>query len=252
MKYFFLASIVLLSAYNTLAQTTLRNPDGCWEFGGRRVAIMKFPERRFKIKAVVGANSATAREADYVEFKTMEKIYSIESPPVVLFDKDTPIFGYVTHRKKRQFPRNHGEIELRLEPLINWNGDRIEMAILRHGPVKSPDKPERRNDPCEYTREPGQNCVAGKGISPVAPIITSIAGVATGTVAAIAKDEETRFIAATTFFSLAKELGNILAGNDVEVGKDEIFDLVIETASVCAFPKTESPTVKPGPSPPRP
>ena len=105
MKYLFLASTVLLSAYNTLAQTTLKNPDGCWEFGGRRVAIMKFPGRRFKIKTVVGANSATAREADYVEFKTMEKIYSIENPPKVLFDKDTSIFGYVTHRKKRRFPR---------------------------------------------------------------------------------------------------------------------------------------------------
>ena len=211
MKYLFLVFILFCSTSYISAQTPLKNPDGCWEFGGRRVAIMQFPGRRFKIKTVVGANSATAREADYVEFKTMEKIYSIESPPVVLFDKDTPIFGYVTHRKKRRFPRNHAEIELRLEPLINWNGDRIEMAILRHGPVKSPDKPERRNDPCESTDRPEQNCVAGRGISPVAPIFTSIAGVATGTVAAIAKDDETRFIAATTFFSLAKELGNILA-----------------------------------------
>lgn len=116
------------------------------------------------------------------------------------------------------------------------------MAILRHGPFESPDKPERRNDPCKKTDRPGHNCVAGRGNAPVAPIITSVAGVATGTVAGIAKEEETRFLAATTFFSLAKELGNVLAGTDVEVAKDEIFDLVIETPSVCAFPeKPEGP-----------
>ena len=61
-------------------------------------------DRRFKLEAVVGANSGTAREADYVEFKTMEKIYSTDNPPRVLFDKGTSIFGLVTHRKKRQFP----------------------------------------------------------------------------------------------------------------------------------------------------
>lgn len=240
MKYFFLVSILFCSTFVSVAQTPLQNPDGCWEYGGKRVHILKGPERRFKIKSVVGASSATAREADYVEFKTMEKIYSTDNPPKVLFDKDTSIFGYVTHRKKRRFPFKRGQIELRLEPLINWNGDRLEMAIFRHGPFtsedKTEDKPERRNDPCKRTNSPAHNCVAGRGNAPVAPIITSVASVAVGTVAAIAKDDETRFIAATTFFSLAKELGNVLAGTDVEVAKDEIFDLVIETSYVCAFP----------------
>ena len=253
MKYLFLVFIFFYSTFNTFAQTPEKKFDGCQEYGGIRRTILKSPDRRFKIKSVVGANSGTAREADYVEFKTMEKIYSTDNPARVLFDKDTPIFGFVTHRKKRQFPFRRGQIELRLEPLINWNGERIEMAILRHGPFKTPDKPERRNDPCKKTDRPGHNCVAGRGNAPVAPIITSVAGVATGAVAGIAKEEETRFLAATTFFSLAKELGNVLAGTDVEVAKDEIFDLVIETRSVCAFPeKPEAPTVKPGPPPPKP
>lgn len=241
MKYLFIVSVIFCSTYSTLAQTPLKP---CSEYGGTRVNILKSPGRRFKIKAVVGASSATAREADYVEFKTMEKIYSTDNPPKVLFDKDTSIFGYVTHRKKRQVPFRRGQIELQLEPLINWNGDIIEMAILRHGPFKKDDKPERRNDPCKRTETPGHNCVAGRGNAPVAPIITSVAGVASGTVAAIAKEEETRFIAATTFFSLAKELGNVLAGTDVEVAKDEIFDLIIETPHVCALPE---PPPKPKP-----
>lgn len=237
MKLFFLVSVLFCSAYATLGQTPVHHP--CTEYGGTRVNILNPPGRRFKIKSVVGANSATAREADYVEFKTMEIIYSaeIDKPPKVLFDKDTPIFGYVTHRKKRRVPFKRGQIELRLEPLINWNGDEIQLAILRHGQVRDPDKVERRNDPCKRTKTPEHNCVAGRGNAPVAPIITSIAGVAAGTVAAIAKEEETRFIAATTFFSLAKELGNVLAGTDVEVAKDEIFDLIIETPSVCALPE---------------
>ena len=249
MKYFFLVSILFCSTFVSVAQTPLQNPDGCWEYGGKKVYILKGPKRLFKIKSVVGANSATAREADYVEFKTMEKIYSTENPPRMLFDKDTPIFGYVTHRKKRRFPFKRGQIELRLEPLINWNGEEIQLAIFRHGPLTKDkpkgeeDKPERRNDPCKRTKDPEHNCVAGRGNAPVAPIITAVAGVASGTVAAIAKEEETRFIAATTFFSLAKELGNVLAGTDVEVAKDEIFDLMIQTSDLCAFPK---------PSPPKP
>lgn len=248
MKYLIFASILFCSSLNTFAQTTEKKSDGCQEYGGTRLTVLKAADRRFKIKAVVGANSGTAREADYVEFKTMEKIYSTDSPPRMLFDKDTPIFGFVTHRKKRRFPFKRGQIELQLEPLINWNGDRIELAILRHGPVKDPDKPKKRNDPCTKSDLPRHNCVAGRGNAPVAPIITAVAGVATGTVAAIAKDEETRFIAATTFFSLAKELGNVLAGTDVEVAKDEIFDLVIETPSVCAFPeKPKTPELAPYP-----
>ena len=139
MKYLFLVSILLCSTFNTLAQTAEKKSDGCQEYGGARRTILKSGDRRFKIKAVVGANSGTAREADYVEFKTMEKIYSTDNPPRVLLDKDTSIFGFVTHRKKRQFPFKRGQIELRLEPLINWNGERIELAVLRHGPFKVPD-----------------------------------------------------------------------------------------------------------------
>jgi hypothetical protein len=236
MRYLCLVCVLFCATLTTLAQTTEKTFVGCEEYGGTRRTILKSPGRRFKIKAVVGASSATAREADYVEFKTMEKIYSIDKPAIVLFEKETPIFGFVTHRKKRRVPFKRGQIELRLEPLVNWNGEEIQMAILRHGPFKTADKAERRNDPCKRTDRPDHNCIAGRGNAPVAPIITSVAGVAVGTVAAIAKEEETRFIAATSFFSLAKELGNVVSGTDVEVAKDEIFDLIIETPTVCALP----------------
>jgi hypothetical protein len=89
--------------------------------------------------------------------------------------------------------------------------------------------------------------------APVAPVVTAIAGGASGVVAAIGKEEETRFIAATTFFSLAKELGNVLTGTDVEVAKDEIFDLIIETRSVCALydKDRDKQEDKPSPSTPK-
>lgn len=233
MKYLFLLFLLVCSTLSTLAQTSDLN-DGCKQYGGKPTYVLKSEKRLFKIKTIVGASSEKAREADYVEFTTMEPIYSTENPPRVLFAKGTSIFGFVTHRKKRRFPLRRGQIELRLEPLINWNGDKIEMAILRHGPFKKHDKAERRNDPCKRTDEPGHNCVAGRGNAPVSPVVTAVAGGASGVVAAIAKEEETRFIAATTFFSLARELGNVLSGADVEVAKDEIFDLIIETPSVCA------------------
>src|SRR6266498_43449 len=137
-RYVFLVSLLILSASNILAQTSDEKPDTCKLYGGTPLLILKSSQRRFKIKTIVGASSEKAREADYVEFKTMEKIYSTDNPPRVLFDKDTSIFGVVTHRKSRHFPFRRGKIELRLEPLINWNGDEIQMAIFRYGNVKAP------------------------------------------------------------------------------------------------------------------
>lgn len=90
MKYLFLVSIFFCSTFSTFAQTTEKKLDGCQEYGGIRRTVLKSGDRRFKIKSVVGANSGTAREADYVEFKTMEKstprtthqeCYSTKTPP---------------------------------------------------------------------------------------------------------------------------------------------------------------------------
>lgn len=247
MRYLFLVSLIFCSVSNTLAQTAPNTDPPCEIYGGTRRAILRAPGQRFKIKTIFGANSGTAREADHVEFQTMEKIYFLGdgNKPKMLFDIKTPIFGFVTHRQKRRFPFKRGQIELELEPLINWNGQRIEMAILRHGPFKVDDKPERRNDPCKKTASPNNNCIAGRGNAPVAPVITAIAGVATGTVAGISGEVETRFIAATAFFSLAKELGNVLTGTEVEVAAGEIFDLIIQTPTVCVLPEDPSTPTKP-------
>lgn len=228
MKYLFLFLVIAVTNTNVSAQLS-----GCKEYGGTPAKILK-AERRFKIKAVVGVSSATAREADYVEFKTMENIYSTDTPPVVLFAKDTPVFGVVTLRKARHFPLRRGKLELILEPLINWNGDEIHIAIARHGPVNNPDRRKRRNDPCKERRE---NCIAGRGNAAVAPLVPAIAAAGAGAVTAIAKDDDTEFIAATAFFTIAKEIGNLLNGTDVEVSKDEIFDLIILTQQVCKMPE---------------
>jgi len=198
-------------------------------------------DRPFKIKAVVGVSSSTARVADYVEFKTMENIYSATNPPKLLFGKDTPIYGVVTRRKHRHFPFVGGQLELKLEPLVNWDGMRVEIAIARHGPIdtknqESEKERKRRNKPC---KEGGNNCVAGRRNASVAPVVPAVAAAGPGAVAAIAKEEETRFIAATAFFTTAKELGNVLNGTDAEISKDEIFDMFIEPKPqlICDLPK---------------
>src|ERR1044072_3640266 len=139
--------ILLLTVFATgraLAQTPTANSPNCTEYGGKSVPILQPGTRKFKIKAVNGVSSKTAREADYVEFKTMEPIYSTGNPPVVLFAKDTPIYGFVIFRKSRHFPIRKGKLELRLEPLINWNGDDIQIAISRHGKFEDPDRPDQR------------------------------------------------------------------------------------------------------------
>jgi hypothetical protein len=250
MQYLFLALLFVFSNVNALAQTNNKKIDGCVEYGGTWRTILKSDTRRFKIKALVGANSGTSREADYVEFKTMEKIPSTDNPPRVLFDKDTSIYGVVTHRKARRFPLRRGKIEIRLKPLVNWNGDEIQMGIFRHGAVKNPDKPKRRTDPCKESRDvinAERPCVAGKGNAAVGLLVTGGAVAGAVAVPLLADDKDTAFIAGTVFFSAAKELANLLAGTDVEVAKDEIFDLVIQTPTVCAF--YEKPEAAPSPTP---
>lgn len=90
------------------------------------------------------------------------------------------------------------------------------------------------NDPCKAKKN---NCVAGRRNASVAPIVPAVAAAGAGAVAALAKEEETRFIAATSFFSIAKEVGNLLNGTDAEISKDEIFDLFVEPTSICEPPE---------------
>jgi hypothetical protein len=234
MKRFLFLSVFVMASVSASAQC---------RYGGTLMPIMQ--DRPFKIKAVVGVSSSTARVADYVEFRTMENIYSATDPPKLLFGKDTPIYGVVTRRKHRHFPSVGGQLELELEPLINWDGTRVEIAIARHGPINQKkaneeSKKERksRNKPCKQDRD---NCIAGRRNLSVAPVVPAVAATGAGAVAAIAKEEETRFIAATAFFSIAKELGDLLNGTDAEISKDEIFDMFIspESQRICIFPKEE-------------
>lgn len=71
--------------------------------------------------------------------------------------------------------------------------------------------------------------MAGRGNAEIAILVPTIAAAAGGIVTAVADNDETEFIAATAFFSIARELGNLLNGTDVEIAKDEIFDLTFDS-----------------------
>lgn len=259
MKYFLLLSLLLFASAATMAQC----PDG-----SNPLEILK-NDHPFKIQAVNGVTSSTARAADYVEFKTMENIYSKwippvpaipatrssketpeipATPPAVLFAKDTSIFGVVTRRKHRHFPFVGGKLELELEPLITWNRQEIQMGIARHGPIhnkaeadESDKERKARNNPCKDIDPKTHRCVAGRRNASVSPVVAAAAGAGSGVVTAVAGDSKTRFIAATAFFSLAKDVGDLLNGSDAEIAKEEIFDLYITTPSVCKMPEPPKP-----------
>lgn len=253
MNYVLLLSIFAVVSLNTFAQCP---------YGGKEVPILL--KNPFKINVVTGVSSGTARVADYVEFKTMEKIYSREPYPKVVFDKDTPIYAVVTRRKHRHFPLVRGKLEIALKPLVDWDGHEIEIGIARHGKiVLSKEESEKlseqnrkkeldnlnkaRNKPCKVERA---NCVAGRGNAAVAPIVPAFAASSAAAIAAIAEEDETRFIAATAFFSIAKELGDLLNGTDVVISENEIFDLHIrEGSTICQMPELPKPSETPTPKP---
>jgi hypothetical protein len=243
MRILLLLAVFAATATSITAQQ-VQPVQPCYPYEGTLVNILNPHGRRFKIKTVVGVSSATAREADYVEFQTMENIYSVgdpdkKTPPVLLFEKGTPIYGVVSVRKSRHFPFKRGKLELVLQPLVNWNGEKYELGIARHGVIRATDKPKRRNDPCKETDIPNP-CVAGRGNAEVAPLVAATAAGGAAALAALADEEETLFIAATAFFAIAKDVGNLLNGTDVGIAKDEIFDLVIENKKVCALKKAEA------------
>ena len=72
------------------------------------------------------------------------------------------------------------------------------------------------------------NCVAGRGNAEVGILVTAVAAGASAAVAALADEEETVLVAATGFFAVAKDVATLLAGTDVEIAKDEIFDLTFD------------------------
>jgi len=200
----------------------------------------------FKIKAVQGVSSSTARVADYVEFTTMESIYSVpvEGESKVLIAKGTPVFGIVTRRKHRHFPFVGGKLEVKLEPLINWDGAEISVRIARRGPIyelETKKETKERNKPC---KSDGTNCVAGRRNASVAPIVPAIAAAGTAAIASVAGNTETRFIAGAALLTIAAQqgIGDLLNGTDAEISKDEIFDMFVKEASICAPLEDAKPT----------
>ena len=203
----------------------------------------------FKIKAANSVNSGTAKVADYVEFRTMEPIYTDEPHPEILFGENTAIYAVVTRRKHRHFPLVRGKLEIALEPLLTWDNKQIHMAIARHGELKEAetgrlsqkDLDERNkgiNKPCKVNTH---NCVAGRGNAEVSVVVTAVAGASGAAVSSVAEDDDTKFIAATSFFSIAKDLANLLNGTDVGITKDEIFNLKLRQDShFCKMPKKET------------
>ena len=84
--------------------------------------------------------------------------------------------------------------------------------------------------------------MAGRGNAEVSVVVTTVAGASGAAVSSVAKDDDTKFIAATSFFSIAKDLGNLLNGTDVGIAKDEIFNLELrQGAHFCKMPKKETP-----------
>lgn len=222
-----------------MARTTSAQPLAPCSYGGNRVYILK--NHLFKIKALGGVSSSTARVADYVEFATMDDIYSYSTmtPPKIMFKKGTSIYGLVIRRKHRHFPVVGGKLELELQPMLNWDGEPIQLAIARHGPVVTPEKESLkdrgRNDPCRTDRK---NCVAGRQNASVAPVVPAIGAAGSGVVAARAKDDATRFIAASALFTILSKdsVGDLLSGTDAQISKDEIFDMTVQSPPICELP----------------
>lgn len=187
----------------------------------------------FKIKLAQTVSSASARESDYVEFVTLEDIYSVgteECKTQVLIPKGTSVFGVVTRRKHRHFPFVGGKLEVKLEDLKVWDGRRIHISIARH--------PSMGNDPPKPCKDAASNCLAGRRNATVAPIVPATATTGSAIVAAVARSSTTRVLAATALFSLTAQggIGDLLNGTDAQLTKDEVFDMQIAPGSAMTPP----------------
>ena len=255
MKYLLLIAVIVCASVSAFGQARILAPIApkvpapafCPWPNSTPVPI--WTRNPFKIKAMSTVGSDTARVADYVEFQTMETIYSKEEFPTELFKPGQSIFAVVTRRKHRRFPLRGGKIEIALKPLVNWDGTEIQIGIRRHGSVRpEPNEAKHRAKPCDTALDPA-NCVAGRRNWKVSPVVGTVAGAVAGGVAAFADDDDDalKFFAITSFFSMAKELAELLNGTDAEIKQGEIFDLYIDRGSVvCNRPEKDKP--KPGPT----
>ncbi|MBV9215393.1 MAG: hypothetical protein JO053_04380 [Acidobacteria bacterium] len=164
----------------------------------------------------------------------MESIYSKNGEE--LFPKETPIYGRVTLRRHRHFPLVSGKLEVVLEPLLTWNGQPVEIGIARSGKMKAALGSNRNvNRACG---DPGSDCVAGRRNANVAAAVPAIAGAGTAAVASAVNDTNTKFIIVSSFFSVAKDVAELLNGTDAAIEAGEIFDLHVSAeTTVCPVPK---------------
>lgn len=252
MKYLFLAFAgVMLLSLPASAQVQCKK------------ALPLYLKNPYKIKAVNGVSSSTARVADYVEFQIMEDVYSqfkaddVSAPtekdptakkdllPIVLIPKSSSIFGVVLRREHRHFPVIQGHLEVILEPLKTWDGSLVKVSIARHPHLKEETSKQERNNnaPCKLATE---NCVAGRTNRSVAPVVPAIATAGTGAIAALSKNDTTRAIAATALLSIVaqKDISELISGTDADIMKDEIFDMTITPTDLCPQVKDATPAGK--------
>ncbi|MCU1267990.1 MAG: hypothetical protein JWM21_4308 [Acidobacteria bacterium] len=210
------------SATKTTTETINSCPDG------RLLAIRI--QNPYKIKAAGTVTSSTARPDDYVEFTTMEDIYSIAEDGCkaqVLIPKGTSLFGFVELRKHRHFPLVDGKLTVRLRPYKAWDGETVDLSISRKNP--------RRNDCVPGTRKgknlatPPENCIAGRANANVAALVPAAAAMGTAILAAVAKTTAGKILAATALFTIVAQqnVGDLLNGTDAQINKDEVFDVEI-------------------------
>lgn len=181
----------------------------------------------YKIKVEQAVSSSTARRDDYVQFTTLEDVYSVAElncPTKVLIEKGTSIYGRVVIRKHRHFPLVNGRLEIKLLPIKTWDATLVHVDLRRHLSDGNNWK-----DTCKSLKDSRKegNCIAGRRNAVVAPIVPAIAATGGGAVSLIAEDTTSKVLGATAFFTLAEKVGDLLNGTDAALGAGEILDMYI-------------------------
>jgi hypothetical protein len=194
----------------------------------------------FKIALAQTVSSATARASDYVQFTTLEDIYSTDRVTAaclpVLIPKGTSVFGLVTDRKHRHFPFINGRLEVEPVKLKVWNGDELDITIERHTAVSGHKAPRA-------CRGGNTKCIAGRKNGATAPIVAGVAAAGAAAIAAAAGKDTTRIIAATALFTILSQtdVAQILNGTDAELDEKEVFDMRITTRNAKMPPLPKAP-----------
>jgi hypothetical protein len=186
--------------------------------------------KAYKIKSVGTVTSSTARPSDYVEFTTMEDVYSEPEGPCpaqVMIPKGTSVFGIVVDRKHRHFPFTNGKLTVQLVPYNTWDNQNITLSISRKDPLRNDCEAGKRK---AGASAPQGNCVAGRANANVAAVIPATAAGGTAVLGALSDTPTGRIIAATALFAIISQqnVGDLVNGTDAQIAKDEVFDMKID------------------------